>query len=367
MRVVAVTANIADNALLRVLFLWRAARTLDFGFHVISTRKDSPWAPLTGSTFLEGCPFVDLADRQSVRGVMGSADVVIAHKPMPASLLPAIELSEQFGIPLLVDIDDPDLELRLGTARGLVRTLVRPGTEYGGNLMQLAACRRLARQLPVMVPNPSMQRIWGGVVVPHLGRAEPGNPHVSDNPVVCFVGTVQPHKGVDVLREAVSRVASEGFHLVVTDDAPADARPWERWIPSNNVALSQSLLQQADIAVVPSRPHKVSHYQLPAKLCDAMVAERAVVASDFGPISWGLGDTGLLVPPGDPRALAEALRRLRSPPFRQEMAGRARQRGMRMFGTHAVARQLSRAVHHALEWKHTRMADGRLHPRQLRS
>src|SRR4029453_1542518 len=70
---------------------------------------------------------------------------------------------------------------------------------------------------------------------------------------------------------------------------------------------------QAAVVVVPSVPASSGDQDgLPTVLLDAMGRERGVVGSDLPGINEALidGETGLLVPPGDPDALAGALARV---------------------------------------------------------
>jgi glycosyltransferase involved in cell wall biosynthesis len=67
------------------------------------------------------------------------------------------------------------------------------------------------------------------------------------------------------------------------------------------------LLRSLDVFVLPSR-----YEGLPLALLDAMATGTAVVASDVGAVSEAVvsGETGLLVPPDDPKALAAGIRQL---------------------------------------------------------
>jgi len=71
---------------------------------------------------------------------------------------------------------------------------------------------------------------------------------------------------------------------------------------------------------------------LPYTLIEAMTSGRACVATDVGGVGETLGETGLLVPPRDPAALARAcLALLRDPARRRRLAAAARRRALDLF------------------------------------
>ena len=74
----------------------------------------------------------------------------------------------------------------------------------------------------------------------------------------------------------------------------------------------------ADIIALPSLDVTWAKAQLPAKLMDAMMHGRVVVASDIAPIRWALGEPALLVPAGDVSALVTSLKRLADPELRAQ-------------------------------------------------
>lgn len=62
---------------------------------------------------------------------------------------------------------------------------------------------------------------------------------------------------------------------------------------------------------------------MPYPLVEAMMTGRATVSTDVGGVAELVGDTGLLVPPGDPAAIGEALLALLRDPGRRGALGRA--------------------------------------------
>ena len=143
-----------------------------------------------------------------------------------------------------------------------------------------------------------------------------------DIPVVLFCGRLVQEKGCDVLLRACARLGGgSSFALVfvgTTGDADylarlralaADLPDGIRVCFMGFSADAKALLSQADISVQPSIVPEAGGG---LTVIESMQAGCAVVASDNGsqPEYAVAGTTGLLVPPGDEAALAEALARL---------------------------------------------------------
>ena len=80
------------------------------------------------------------------------------------------------------------------------------------------------------------------------------------------------------------------------------------------------LLARADVVVLPSLHEGMSN-----AVMEAMAAGRPIVATDVGGTAELLDGRGILVPPGDPLALADAIERLLTDPaFASRLGGRAR-------------------------------------------
>ncbi|MFJ5143993.1 glycosyltransferase family 4 protein [Curtobacterium sp. NPDC088465] len=317
---------------------------------------DSPvWSPLVGSAFAEACSYV--SDEGALE-LARQSDLLIAVKPFPETLGRAARMQAVTSTPVLADVDDPDIEVRFPfhDPRKLVfRAVTRPRELITGFQM-----KRLVKKFPVTVSNPVLQRRFGGDIVGHVRTdTGPGATHTARGGKVVFVGTNRKHKGVDVLREAVARLASEGFTLTVTDDEPEDAKAWEQWTGRTTLEEGLRLVRTGDIVVVPSlRGHTTSGAQLPAKLMDAMIAGRAIVVSDFAPLRWAVGSGGLVVAPGSVEALASALRQCADPALRATLGAAARERGIDEFSVDAVADRFAAICRRAIAGAPVRSRDG---------
>ena len=141
--------------------------------------------------------------------------------------------------------------------------------------------------------------------------------------VVASAARFSPEKGLDVLLEAARQRKHMTFLLAGNGPQLAAL---SRDLPSNVRLLGRlddvrTLLFAADVFAVPSRREGQGIAAL-----EAMAAGIPVAASRVGGLAEMLtdGETALLVPPGDPDALAVALSRLQSDSrLRQKLAGSA--------------------------------------------
>jgi colanic acid/amylovoran biosynthesis glycosyltransferase len=178
--------------------------------------------------------------------------------------------------------------------------------------------------------------------------------------LVC-VGTLHEVKGQGILVEACRLLVGEGIDLTCTlvGDGP-DRAALTRAIAEAGLEARvelAGLLPRADVAarlrsahtvVAPSVPTAEGKREgIPVVLMEAMASGVPVVASGLSGIPELVEDgvSGLLVPPGDPRALAQALRRLHGDPeLRERLAGAGREKVVREFDVRANAAKLVRQI-----------------------
>lgn len=140
----------------------------------------------------------------------------------------------------------------------------------------------------------------------------------AQDPLLVFSGRLSPEKGVDLLLSAMERLvgARPRLTLVVLGCGPEEPRIRARvariGLASNVHLLGfqrdvYPFLREMDFAVLPSLSEG-----MPLAILEAYAARKPVVATRVGGVPEVVdhGLTGLLVPPRDPIALAEAMEEL---------------------------------------------------------
>ncbi|MCW3100932.1 MAG: glycosyl transferase group 1 [Chthonomonadaceae bacterium] len=176
------------------------------------------------------------------------------------------------------------------------------------------------------------------VIPPGIDTAQWGFPrdlaHRSERLHLLFVGGDFKRKGGDVLLEAFRRLptfVNATLHLVtnspdVTADQP-NIHVYRNVAPNSERLLS--LFQQADIFVFPTRADC-----LPLAIMEALAAGLPIITTCVGALPEAVisGETGLVVPPDDPNALADAIRLLAADPdLRAQLGSQAREMALECF------------------------------------
>jgi starch synthase (maltosyl-transferring) len=192
---------------------------------------------------------------------------------------------------------------RLATGSVCVSNGVRKFAEEAGRLDP--------RRLTVIPNGIDPQQFDQATAIP---RATLGVPE--DGVLAIFIGRIEMQKGLDFLLMAAETVLEQrpDWHLAIVGDGP-DLPGWRLCVQrdprlSRHVQLLgrrddvPTLLKTADLLVLPSLWEG-----MPNVVLEAMAARRAVVATTVEGTEDLVvpGQTGWLVPPWDPKALAAAL------------------------------------------------------------
>lgn len=333
-------------------------------------------------------------------------DVVHVHWPMPHALFGAALRRASGGRSAVVcsyySVEIHWVRSRLPFLLPFLRWTTRTADKVTAISTSTAAAVRSLDDRPVAVIPYGAALADDGERPPREAFAGP-----ADQPVrVLFVGRLVERKGVEVLVRAIAEgrekfgrpvelrivgtgewaprieaaIAAAGIDISAEEPGAADnprgpcengfsqgagdtpskppreaARPGVRAVllgRLSDVAL-RGEYEAADVLVLPAvRDAKGDTEGLGVVLLEALRFERPVIGSDIGGIPDIIrhGETGILCPPGDPGALADALAGLiRNPAAARELARRGRAHAAETFGWGGVVDATTTAYERALE------------------
>jgi glycosyltransferase involved in cell wall biosynthesis len=213
---------------------------------------------------------------------------------------------------------------------------------------------RTSREVEALVglPAGSVLTIHNGV--PDEQRAAADRP--TAGPLVGAIGRFERQKGFDLLIRALAEIedaslvlVGEGSEQPMLEDLAesvgvSDRVLWHGWTDE-----ARSWFGAFDVCAFPSR-----FEGFPLALLEALLARAAVVATDVGGVSEIVddGESGLLVRPEDPKALADAIGRLLADAdLRQRLGNQGRRRVLEHFTADHMTRSFERLYEELLTGK----------------
>ncbi|HEX6995972.1 MAG TPA: glycosyltransferase family 4 protein [Gammaproteobacteria bacterium] len=186
---------------------------------------------------------------------------------------------------------------------------------------RVAADRFPSERIRIVEPGTDRPAPGGGGRGDEHGRLSAA-PHASmpDPPRLLCVATLTPRKGHAVLLDALARLTDLPWRLDCVGSTardPATAAALRARIASLGLAARVVLHGEVSRGVLDAL-HRAAHaFVLPSFLegygiahADALAYGLPIVATEAGAVPDTVGDAGLLVPPGDVDALADALARV---------------------------------------------------------
>ncbi len=298
----------------------------------------------------------------------GLGDVDLCHAASGgAAALPGLLAAHFHGVPLLVTeygvrlrthyLREPDsppatrallaaFQGRLATETYRRAALITPGNTHARRWQERCGAERHK----VRTVHPGMD------ATPFAEAAEA--PERADPRTLVWVGTVEPAKDLVSLLHAFAEIRREEpgarLRVVGTPAGPEgaaylahcqglaaqlfpDEADGPHAVGDNPVSFEQTggpeLPTRADAYAAGAVVVLSSVVEgFPAGLVEAMFCARATVSTDVGAVVEAIGGTGLVVPPRNPRALAEAcVALLRDPERRERLGAAARARALELF------------------------------------
>ncbi|HEV3353047.1 MAG TPA: glycosyltransferase family 4 protein [Acidimicrobiales bacterium] len=178
-----------------------------------------------------------------------------------------------------------------------------------GRLSTRCAVSEDARTMARRALGGEYELLHNGIEIERFSKA---TPWPTTGPTIFFVGRHEPRKGLAVLLEALGRLPAD-VTLWVGGDGPETESLQEQWGHDGRIQWLGRLnddqvarrLRGADLFCAPS----LHGESFGVVLLEAMAAQTPIVASDLPGYRnvARAGHDGLLVPPGDAKALADAL------------------------------------------------------------
>ncbi|HEX4838488.1 MAG TPA: glycosyltransferase family 4 protein [Solirubrobacteraceae bacterium] len=282
-----------------------------------------------------------------------------------------LELARRLGVPLVLEFNGSEIWVERNWRSG--RLLL------GGELERLELRNLQDASLVVVVSAPLRDYVLDQGVAPERVLVNPNGVDVdgldpyrehspaewrrrlglSEMPTVGFIGTFGLWHGVKLLPALIEAVPDARWILIgdgvllseVRDEIQARGLS-DRTLLPGVLARPQALelLSCSDVCVSPHVPNPdgTPFFGSPTKLFEYMGLRRAIVASDLDQIGEVVEDgrSGLLCPPGDVEAAADAVRRLLSDEsLRERLAENALQRATSEYSWSAHVRRILDALH----------------------
>lgn len=273
-------------------------------------------------------------------------DLLYSHTSVPGEIVGAAA-ARRAGVPHVIHRHIyPHLSPR-PPLRALQRLLYRRALRGARDIVAVA--EHVAADVRDLGAHPEhVHVVPNGVRLPELSSAG-----ATDGPVlVGLLGRLDPQKGIDVFLDAVHLVRSQRDASYVVAGPPGPFAEYEAEVRAAAAAAGveirdgradgQAFLRSLDIVVMPSR-----YEGAPLVLLEAMALGKPVIASRIPGVVEVLEgrDAGILVPPDDALALADAIGPLVDDPDRRAALGaRARELVEREYAIELVAPRIAAIV-----------------------
>ena len=281
--------------------------------------REKPW-------YLALVPGYVLAGSRAARRLArsGAFDAIHVHWPIPHALM-GLAARRAASIPLVSTFHGVEL-----TWAGTQLRVLAPLMRYIINSSQVVTANSTytAGMIKNLVPDATVVRIPFGSTVAAPAATTSGRARSGDEPFeILFAGRLVERKGVEYLLDALTRTRAR-VRLRVIGDGPLlealQARSTELglagrvefsgFVPAEELARA---FRECDAFVLPAVVDSKGDTEgLGVVLIEARQHGKPVIASAAGGIVDIVrdGETGLLVPPADPDALAAAIDRLAADP-----------------------------------------------------
>lgn len=333
----------------------------DLGGGVSELHRDCPFLRPVPASRIYRLPEFLAGTRRLCR--RADADAVVAFKAYLDTVLPAL-WARRGGRRALVYLDELDSAVLAGMSRAERAKLWCRQFHHPLDEVYFPLAERLLRHADrILCSSTALARRFGGEVV-HFGvdtrRFAPPSPEttaalrgragLARYRTIVFGGAVRPHKGVELILEAIRRLGRGDLRLVVVGPETEQLRslrasprygPLLVFLGPRPRTEMPHYLDLADLIVLPLQDTCLAQTQVPCKVFEAMAMAKPIVATAVSDLPEILAGCGIVVPPADPEALAGAIGRILANPEEARRMGRAaREKCIREYSAGQTRRKL---------------------------
>jgi len=376
MKISILTSDLSRNCLGRTYILAKVLQKR-YSVEIIGPMSgNSIWYPVTGDKNItykyikfngEFKNYWQL--RQSLKKITG--DIIYASKPLMVSF--GIGLLKKLANikPLILDIDDWELGIKKESYIRL--SLMQKFKNFISSLQNYSCYWNIffyEKLIPladeITVSNSFLQRKFGGTIIPHGRDTDFLNPEYFDRKtlrkklglerqnIISFIGTPRSHKGIEDLIKALGLVRQPNILLLLVgiDNTCKGQKICslarrkigaERTMFFGEQAITKIgvFLAVSDIIVVPQKDNWATKGQFPAKIFDAMSMAKPIISTAVNDIPQVLENCGLVVEPGDVKAIADKINfLLENKDIALKLGKRAREKCIERYSWNALEKYL---------------------------
>lgn len=331
------------------------------------------WAPIRNDSKIKYTvlPLSLLNIRKTMRKIDG--DIIYAIKPKTTSFGYGLIKKAISRKPFVLDIDDWEPGFFLDYSKwGLFKNCVAFWNI--NNFFFTFLLEKFVKFAEVVtVSSTFLQKRFGGEIIPHARDTDLFDPgkydrvkvrekfEVQDKKVIMFCGTVRKHKGLDILLDAIDLLKDESIVLMVVaanSDDPyvkklvEQRKNYIKFIVKQPFEKIPEFLSAADLVVLPQKNTYSARAQIPAKVFDAMMMEKPIIATSISDLPQILKDCGIIIEPTNIKQLAEKIKFVfDNPQIVKNLGKRAREKCLSEYSFSVVQDRLAALFDRYLESK----------------
>ncbi|MBP7828548.1 MAG: glycosyltransferase [Kiritimatiellae bacterium] len=301
-------------------------------------------------------------------GAALTGDVIVAVKAFADTVPVALREKRRRGAKVVVYLDEWDGALfyqlpKAARWKSVLRNLRFPLEEPWHPWIE-----RMIRRADLVISTSTwLQRKFGGRIV-HMGvdtdffRPSPPEQAAALKKecgleglrCIVFGGVVRPHKGIEVILDALVRLGRPDARFVIVGPVNEHVRQLQSdpayrtyltALGPQPAARMPEFLSLADLIVLPLKDNLLARTQMPCKSFEALAMGRPVIGSAVSDLPLVLEGCGRVVPPDDPAALAAAIADvLDHPAEARRMGEAAREKCIRLYSRAVTEQALVAAI-----------------------